>query len=100
LNREQKRLMQRQGQVGPDGSPAAAAPQERRRRAPKPPSQRTSPVQFVREVRGELRKVAWPTRGEVLNYSVVVLFTLIILIGLIFLLDFGFSKFVLFLYNA
>jgi len=92
--------MQRQGQTGPDGSPAAPAPQERRRRAPKPPSQRTSAVTFAREVRGELRKVAWPTRGEVLNYSIVVLVTLIILISLIFLLDLAFSKFVLFLYNS
>jgi preprotein translocase subunit SecE len=100
LNREQKRLMQRQGQVGPDGEAAAPATQERRRRTPKPASQRTSPVQFIREVRGELRKVAWPTRPEVLNYSVVVLFTLIILISLIFMLDFAFSKFVLYLYNA
>ena len=36
-------------------------------------------MQFLREVRGELRKVVWPTRSEVINYSIIVLVCLIIL---------------------
>jgi len=100
MNRETKRRLQRQGQVGEDGT-AASAP--RRQAAPrpaaKPASQRTSPAQFVREVRGELRKVAWPTRAEVTNYSTVVLITLVFLITLIFVLDYMFAKSSLFLFK-
>jgi preprotein translocase subunit SecE len=92
-------MMARQGAAGPDGAPAATA--ERRpppKRAPK--SQRTSPAVFLKEVRGELRRVAWPTRAEVVNYSTIVLFTLAILIALIFVLDYGFAKSILFLFDT
>jgi preprotein translocase subunit SecE len=96
-----KRMMQRQGQMGPDGAPAAPKRQPAPRTAARPtPSQRTGPAQFVREVRGELRKVAWPTRAEVVNYSTVVLVTLILLILLILALDFAFSKSVLWLFKS
>ena len=74
MNRETKRMLQRQGQLGADGAPDA--PQ---RRQPRPrrarQEKRTGPRQFVREVRAELRKVAWPTRAEVINYSIIVLVT-------------------------
>jgi preprotein translocase subunit SecE len=99
MNRQTKRLMQRQGQIGEDGSPAAKRPQTTRP-SPKPASQRTSPLQFLREVRGELRKVAWPSRREVVNYSTVVLVTLVVLIALIFVLDYAFSKSVLFIFET
>jgi preprotein translocase subunit SecE len=90
MNRQTKRQLQRQGQLGADGAPAARkrpAPQ-----APRPAEERTSPAQFLREVRGELRKVAWPSRSEVINYSVIVLFTVVILTAYIALLDFGFGE--------
>ena len=98
MNRQTKRMMQRQGQVAPDGSPEPRrAPQTRP--APKPPSKRTSPGVFLKEVRGELRKVAWPTRAEVVNYSIVVLVALIVLTLLIFALDWSFGKAVIFLFK-
>ncbi len=90
MNRQTKRQLQRQGQLGADGAPAARkrpAPQ-----APRPADDRTSPAQFLREVRGELRKVAWPSRSEVVNYSIIVLFTVVILTTYIALLDFGFGE--------
>lgn len=34
---------------------------------------RTSPAEFLGEVRSELRKVAWPSRKEVVSYTIVVL---------------------------
>ncbi|MBA2528702.1 MAG: preprotein translocase subunit SecE [Euzebyales bacterium] len=37
------------------------------------PRRRTPPGQFLREVRSELRKVAWPSRKELISYSLVVL---------------------------
>jgi len=93
-----KRMMQRQGQVGEDGAPAVQKrPQPRP--APKPASQRTKPRDFLREVRAELRKVAWPTRGEVINYSTVVLVTLVLLMGLILVLDYGFAKIILIIFK-
>ena len=98
MNREMKRMMQRQGQVDSDGSPT-------RREAPRPPAarvatkERIGPTEFARQVRGELRKVAWPTRAEVINYSVVVLMALILLTGIIFALDYVFAKAVIFLFK-
>ena len=97
MNRETKRLMQRQGQVGPDGAPATRT---QPRPAPRPPQQRTSPRTYAHEIRAELRKVAWPTRPEVINYTVVVLFTVVLLGALIFGLDYLFAKFVLFLFDT
>ncbi|HKW70709.1 MAG TPA: preprotein translocase subunit SecE [Candidatus Dormibacteraeota bacterium] len=35
--------------------------------------------QFLREVYDELRKVVWPTPGELYRYTLVVLFTVVLL---------------------
>jgi preprotein translocase subunit SecE len=98
-------MLQRQGQMGPDGAPVAAdarkrqaATQEAARRTTR--RERTKPMVFLREVRGELRRVAWPTRAEVVNYSMVVLLTLIVLIAAIFVLDLLFAKSILFLFDT
>ncbi len=98
MNRQTKRMLQRQGQLRDDGSVAPRQPPPRP--AAKPPQQRTGARQYIREVRGELRKVAWPTRGEVLNYSTVVLFTVIVLTLLIFGFDNAFSRAVLYIFNT
>jgi preprotein translocase subunit SecE len=94
MNRETKRQMRRQGQMEADGSPST-------RRAPVTPRrrQRTSPAQFAREVRDELRQVAWPNRSEMVNYTAVVVTTLVLMVSLIFILNFGFGKTVLFMFN-
>ena len=100
MNREQKRLLQRQGQVGADGEPVA-----RRRDQPRPATvaaaqrSRVKPREFLHEVNVELRKVAWPTREETINYSTVVLLTLVVVIALIFALDYGFSVAARFLFK-
>jgi preprotein translocase SecE subunit len=93
MNREQKRLLQRQGQVGQDGAPVAK-PREQARPVTPPPERRTRtrPREFLHEVNVELRKVAWPTRAETANYSVVVLVTLIVVGALIFGLDYLFAN--------
>jgi preprotein translocase subunit SecE len=93
--------MARQGATGPDGQPTVADRRQQvgaTKKAVK--KERTSPAVFLREVRGELRRVAWPSRAEVINYSTIVLFTLVILITLIFLLDYVFAKSVLFLFET
>jgi preprotein translocase subunit SecE len=100
MNRETKRRLQKQGQMGADGAPAFKQRPQAPRTAPRPGSRRTRPAAFLREVRGELRKVAWPTRGEVQNYSTVVFVSLVVIIMLIFFLDLAFSKSVLFLFRT
>ena len=102
MNRQTKRMLARQGQMTPDGTPAvdrkAQAAAARSRATQK--RERTSPGTFVKEVRGELRRVAWPSRAEVVNYSTIVLVTLIILVGLVFVLDWAFAKSVLFIFDT
>jgi preprotein translocase subunit SecE len=53
----------------------------------------------VREVRSELRKVAWPTRPEVVNYSIIVFVAVVILTAFVGVLDYGFGEFVVRLFN-
>jgi preprotein translocase subunit SecE len=37
------------------------------------------PFRFLREVYDELRKVVWPTMGELYRYTLVVIFTVVLL---------------------
>ncbi len=99
MNRETKRMMQRQGQMEADGSPSTrrapagtATRTQRQQKGGAPVRKRATPVEFVRQVRDEMRQVAWPSRSELINYTSVVLTTLIIMISLIFLLNLAFGK--------
>jgi preprotein translocase subunit SecE len=96
MNREQKRQMQRMGAVNENGVPTRAP---RQAPAARPKEERTSPRQFLREVRSELRKVAWPTRAEVRNYSIIVLIAVVIVTALVAGLDYGFGRLVLWLFD-
>jgi preprotein translocase subunit SecE len=48
------------------------------KRAEQRPSE-FAPARFLREVYEELRKVVWPTAGELYRYTLVVIFTVILL---------------------
>jgi len=98
VNRQTKRLMQRQGQMGPDGEPTATR-EPKSRPAPRPQKERLGPAEYIRQVRAELRKVAWPTKAEVINYSIVVFVALAVLTALIFGLDYVFGKAVIWLFK-
>ena len=89
-NREQKRLLQRQGTLAADGMPAPAVRPERR---PAGGSSRGGfhPRQFVDEVILELRKVMKPKRPELINYATVVFFTLVFVMSLVYALDYVYS---------
>ena len=50
---------------------------------------RTTPVAFVKESVGELRKVVYPTGQQLLNYFVVVLVFVLFVIAYVSLLDLG-----------
>jgi preprotein translocase subunit SecE len=99
MNRQTKRMLQRQGQLGPDGAPQARKRAPAATSKPKAKDERTSPAQFLREVRGELRKVAWPTRSEVINYSIIVLVAVVILTSYISGVDYAFGEVVLKLFE-
>jgi preprotein translocase subunit SecE len=44
-------------------------------------------IRFLREVIMELRRVTWPSWSELIRYTLVVLFTVALLGGFIFLVD-------------
>ena len=44
---------------------------------------------FLREVRAELKKVHWPTKKELGNYTATVLITVTVIAVLIYLMDRG-----------
>ena len=62
--------------------------------------ERTKPRQFFKEVVAELKKVAWPSRQEVVAYSTVVLISSIVIAALIFAMDFVFTEAVYALYGV
>jgi preprotein translocase subunit SecE len=55
---------------------------------------RTTPVAFVQQSVGELRKVVYPTGQQLGNYFVVVLVFVLFIIALVSLLDLGIGKLV------
>ncbi len=109
MNRETKRLLQRQGQLDDEGNPAVGQrrqppktlPQDRRAITDRAHAENffDRTVGFLRDVRAELRRVAWPSRAETLNSSVVVLVAVVVLTAAIFGMDTAFSKFVLYLFK-
>jgi preprotein translocase subunit SecE len=60
---------------------------------------RTGVRQFLREVRGELKRVSWPSRKEVLSYSVVVLVAVVLVGVYVFALDQAFGQLVFWIFE-
>jgi len=81
------------------GADKPRAPERRTPPPQAPTKERTGPRQFLNEVRGELRKVAWPTQHEVVNSTIVCLIAIVVMTGLIFGFDYISAKAVLFLYG-
>jgi preprotein translocase subunit SecE len=93
VNRQTKRMMAKQGSDKPRAPERKTAPPQHAKK------ERTSPRHFLSEVRGELRKVAWPSRQEVINSTIVVLIMVTVMTALIFGFDYASAKAVLFLYG-
>ena len=93
MNRQTKRQMAKQGTDKPK------APASRAGAPPAHKDKRITPVEYLGEVRSEMRKVAWPTKKEVINSTIIVLIAVVVMTTLIFLFDYAFSKFVLFLFD-
>lgn len=49
-------------------------------------------IQFLKEVRAELKKVAWPTKEELFSYTGVVGLAVVIVCLLIWVCDTAFAK--------
>jgi preprotein translocase subunit SecE len=87
LNREQKRQLRKMGALDEKGKVQRAPRQQPKKK------DRVGVVQYLREVRDEMRKVAWPTRPEVTRYSIVVIITVVIYTALVGGLDYFFGQF-------
>ncbi len=57
-------------------------------------------VRFLREVVAELRKVIWPSRRNLVTYTIVVLVFVSFMVALVWLLDLVFAQGVLFLFGT
>jgi len=66
----------------------------------KEPKRRTGPVTFTKQVVGELRKVRWPTRKELVTYTIVVMVFVVIVLAYVSLMDFAFGEAVTWLYGT
>ncbi len=86
LNREQKRQLRKMGALDEQGKPTRAQRQQPRK------TDRVGPRQYLREVRDEMRKVAWPKSPEVKRYSIIVIITVVVYTALVGGLDFLFGE--------
>ena len=84
LNREQKRQLRKMGALDEQGKPSRA-----QRQPPKKKTDRVGVRQYLREVRDEMRKVAWPNRPEVVRYSIIVTSTVVVYTAFVGGLDYG-----------
>jgi preprotein translocase subunit SecE len=73
----------------PAAAAASSAGQVAARAESHAPKKRTSPAQFLREVRGEARKITWPSRRETWITSVMVLIMVAITTVFFWVVDAG-----------
>lgn len=90
-SREMRRMQQKLGMEKKRAQLKKAAG-TRKKGGPK--KQRVTISQFLTEVRAEMKKVTWPTRDEVISYTIVVVVTVVIMGGLVYFADILFTKLV------
>lgn len=57
-------------------------------------------MRFLREVVAELRKVIWPTRKQMVTYTIVVLIFVSVMVAFVALLDLVFAQGITFLFGT
>jgi preprotein translocase subunit SecE len=82
------------GALDEQGKPTRAQPTAKKK------NERVGIRQYLREVRDEMRKVAWPDRPEVKRYSIIVIITVVVYTALVGGLDFVFSEFSQWFYSS
>jgi preprotein translocase subunit SecE len=70
-----------------DEAPESKKGRKGGKRAKKGPLKRLA--LFYRQIVAELRKVVWPSRGQLTTYTTVVIVFVIIMIGLVTVIDYG-----------
>jgi preprotein translocase subunit SecE len=64
--------------------------------SPRPPSRAGGRLgRYIREIISEMRKVLWPSRNELVTYTIVVIVFVVIMISIVAGLDLGLAKLVL-----
>jgi len=82
------------GALDEQGKPTRAQPTAKKK------NERVGPRQYLREVRDEMRKVAWPDKPEVKRYSIIVIITVIVYTALVGGLDYFFAEFSQWFYSS
>jgi preprotein translocase subunit SecE len=82
MNRQDRRASERAAHRAEQVEPTSSLPAR----------ERTSPGQFLKEVRQELRKVNWPSRSEVVSYTAVVIVTTAVLTATVWAVDWVISN--------
>ncbi|MCI3223918.1 preprotein translocase subunit SecE [Streptomyces sp. NP-1717] len=54
---------------------------------------------FYRQIVAELRKVVWPTRNQLTTYTTVVIVFVVVMIGLVTVMDYGFQRMVKYVFG-
>jgi len=83
VNREMRRLQAKEEERAKKRRQERTRPQKR---------ERVGVKQYLHEVRAELKKVAWPSRQELITYTAVVFLMTTVLTLIIFGLDWFFSR--------
>ncbi|GAA2075913.1 preprotein translocase subunit SecE [Streptomyces albiaxialis] len=74
----------------PGGSSEGKKPRRGGKRGKKGPLARLA--LFYRQIVAELRKVVWPSRNQLSTYTTVVIVFVVIIIALVFVIDYGLSE--------
>jgi len=92
LNRELRRVQERSKQSAQKQRQVA----QRKKAAEKKKAEKKGAwktvTQFLRDVRIEMKKVIWPSRREVIDYTLVVLLTVAVVATYLLVLDLALSK--------
>ncbi|MFG2246865.1 preprotein translocase subunit SecE [Spirillospora sp. NPDC048823] len=67
-------------------------PEAKGKRKKEKSPKRTTPALFVRQIIAELRKVIWPTRRELITYTVAALVFVLIMVGIVSGVDYGLQQ--------
>ena len=90
-------------EASPTKNGSGTAKKTARKRGEGPEKGGRNPIAFVwnylKQVVAELRKVIWPNRKQMINYTIVVLVFLAFMVALIGAVDFGLTKLVMLVFG-
>ncbi|HSJ33530.1 MAG TPA: preprotein translocase subunit SecE [Acidimicrobiia bacterium] len=101
MNREMRRLMEREERRQKKQDQAGGAASRRAQAASRAPQVERKSLwervrSFFHDVRQEMRKVSWPTREQMIAFTTVTLITTVVLTVVVFGLDVAMKEVVLF----